>query len=167
MLYRGKWHGQLPIGFAQASLAVTSPATFPNTRAVQKQCFWRTRVISDSKVPTTLTVDDVLPDTGGSNDNFGGGNNDNSTGLDDDSKKEGLSSMSQKLTLGWNWWSDGIFEGWKPEIVDCRWIFSISTTLYFPQIPSSLGLGLSASLVGVMGSRERYFQLVLSPSHQL
>lgn len=194
---RTSMRGQLPIGRVQASLAVTSPlcllsnrlATFPNSCAEQKQCFWRTRVaVSDSKVPTTFTVDsagegvDVLPDSGGSNDNFGGssgsggggggngGNNDsNNSGSDGSedqsgaSKKEGM-SMSQKLTLGYAALVGiggvmGYLKGGSQKSLIAGGL-SASLLCYVytllpsnPVLASSLGLGLSASLLGVMGSR--------------
>ncbi|KAL0320507.1 UNVERIFIED_CONTAM: protein FATTY ACID EXPORT 2, chloroplastic [Sesamum radiatum] len=191
--------GQFPVGQSQASLAITRPmcslttrlATFRTTCTEQKQLFWRTRVgvVSDSKMPTTFTVDsagegiDVLPDSGGSNDNFGGvsgnggggggnngGNDDNSKGGSDgsedqsgDNKKGGM-SMSQKLTLGYaaligiggimGYLKGGsqkslIAGGLSASVLYCVYTLLPSN----PVLASSLGLGLSASLLGVMGSR--------------
>ncbi|KAI3460716.1 hypothetical protein Pfo_017379 [Paulownia fortunei] len=190
--------GQLPIGRSQASLPVTLPmcllsnrlARFPTTCAEKKQCFWRTRtaVVSDSKVPTTFTVDsagegiDVLPDSGGSNDNFGGasdnggggggngGNHDDNKGGSDGSedqsghsKKEGM-SMSQKLTLGYAALVGiggvmGYVKGGSQKsliaggLSACLLYYVYTLLPSNPVLASSLGLGLSASLVGVMGSR--------------
>ncbi|KAK4433597.1 protein FATTY ACID EXPORT 2, chloroplastic [Sesamum alatum] len=192
--------GQFPIGRCQASLGITKPmcsittrlATFRTTCTEQKRLFRGTRVgvVSDSKMPTTFTVDsagegiDVLPDSGGSNDNFGGvsgnggggggggngGNDDNSKrgsdGSEDqsgDSKKEGM-SMSQKLTLGYaalvgiggimGYLKGGsqkslIAGGLSASVLYCVYTLLPSN----PVLASALGLGLSASLLGVMGSR--------------
>ncbi|KAL0406597.1 UNVERIFIED_CONTAM: protein FATTY ACID EXPORT 2, chloroplastic [Sesamum latifolium] len=191
--------GQFPVGQSQASLAITRPmcslttrlATFRTTCTEQKRLFWRTRVgvVSDSKMPTTFTVDsagegiDVLPDSGGSNDNFGGasgnggggggnngGNDDNSEGGSNgsedqsgDNKKGGM-SMSQKLTLGYaaligiggimGYLKGGsqkslIAGGFSASVLYCVYTLLPSN----PVLASALGLGLSASLLGVMGSR--------------
>ncbi|KAL2247251.1 protein FATTY ACID EXPORT 2, chloroplastic-like [Sesamum indicum] len=190
--------GQFPIGRSQASLAITKSmsslttrlATFRTTCTEQKQLFWGTRVgvVSDSKMPTTFTVDsagegiDVLPDSGGSNDNFGGvsgnggsggggngGNDDNSKGGSNGSEdqsggnKEGM-SMSQKLTLGYaalvgiggimGYLKGGsqkslIAGGLSASVLYCVYTMLPSN----PVLASALGLGLSASLLGVMGSR--------------
>lgn len=191
---------QFPIGQSQASLAVTTPmyspttrlATFRTTCSEQNILFWRTRVgvVSDSKVPTTFTVDsagegiDVLPDSGGSNDNFGdasgkgggggdgnGGNDDKNKGGSDGSedqsgdskKKEGM-SMSQKLTLGYaalvgiggimGYLKGGSQKSLVAGGLSASLLYCVYTLLPSnPVLASSLGLGLSASLLGVMGSR--------------
>lgn len=197
---------QFPIGQSQASLAVTTPmcspttrlATFRTTCSEQNRLFWRTRVgvVSDSKVPTTFTVDsagegiDVLPDSGGSNDNFGdasgkggggggdgnggrdgnGGNDDKNKGGSDgsedqsgDSKKEGM-SMSQKVTLGYaalvgiggimGYLKGGSQKSLVAGGLSASLLYCVYTLLPSnPVLASSLGLGLSASLLGVMGSR--------------
>ncbi|KAL0301341.1 UNVERIFIED_CONTAM: protein FATTY ACID EXPORT 2, chloroplastic [Sesamum radiatum] len=188
----------LPIGRSRASLAITKSicslttrlATFQTTCSEQKQTFWGTRVgvVSDSKMPTTFTVDsagegiDVLPDSGGSNDNFGGvsgngggggggngGNDDNSKGGSNESEdqsggnKEGM-SMSQKLTLGYaalvgiggimGYLKGGSQKSLIAGGLSALVLYSVYTLLPSnPVLASALGLGLSASLLGVMGSR--------------
>ncbi|PIN22349.1 putative membrane protein [Handroanthus impetiginosus] len=189
----------LPIHRTQASLAVTSPMCFVSTKpmmfpisyAERKQLSWRTRtgVISDSKVPTTFTVDsagegiDVLPDSGGSDDNFRGGNGGNggngghggnggnnkgeSGGNEDPSggheKKAGM-SMSQKLTLGYaalvgiggvmGYLKGGSTKSLMAGGASASLLYIVYTLLPSnPVLASCLGLILSASLLGVMGSR--------------
>ncbi|KAK4387211.1 protein FATTY ACID EXPORT 2, chloroplastic [Sesamum angolense] len=137
-------------------------------------------------MPTTFTVDsagegiDVLPDSGGSNDNFGGvsgnggggngGNDDNSKGGSNESedqsggnKEEGM-SMSQKLTLGYaalvgiggimGYLKGGSQKSLIAGGLSALVLYSVYTLLPSnPVLASALGLGLSASLLGVMGSR--------------
>ncbi|KAL0456292.1 UNVERIFIED_CONTAM: protein FATTY ACID EXPORT 2, chloroplastic [Sesamum latifolium] len=193
--------GHLPVGWRQASLAVTSPMCFSSTTlmifptflAEQKQCSWRTRasIVSDSTVPTTCTVDssgegiDILPESGGSEDNFGGasgntgggggrggndGNHDKNGeewhGSEDQSggyRKEGL-SMSQKLTLGdaaligIGGLTGHLKGGSQKSLIagglSASLLYYVYTLLPSnPVLASLLGLVLSASLLGVMGSR--------------
>ncbi|GFQ00639.1 upf0136 membrane protein at2g26240 [Phtheirospermum japonicum] len=116
------------VNFSRASLPLTSPANLSPTKPITfssshvEQNSIRTRVISDSKVPTTFTVDsagggiDILPDSGGPGDNpggaggndGGGGGGDGGGGENDKNEDEGGAheektgmSMSQKLTLGY------------------------------------------------------------------
>ncbi|KAK4486727.1 hypothetical protein RD792_006703 [Penstemon davidsonii] len=196
---RSSRRGQLPIGCGQASLAVTSPVrflskcltNFPITYAEQKQRSLKTRagIVSDTKVPTTFTVDsagesiDILPDSGGPNDNLGGrggdggggggggnggGGGDNKGGSDEDQsgdseQKKGM-SMSQKLTLGYAALVGigglmGYLKGGSQKSLIAGGVSA--SLLYFvcsilpsnPVLASALGLGLSASLLVVMGSR--------------
>ncbi|KAI3464278.1 hypothetical protein Pfo_020941 [Paulownia fortunei] len=184
--------GHLLIDCSQASPAVTSPMCFLSTRlmmfpasyAERQLHSWRTRagVVSDSKVPTTFTVDsagegiDILPDSGGSDDNFGGGsgnggnhdkNEGGSGGSEDQSggheKKEGM-SMSQKLTLGYaalvgiggvmGYLKGGSQKSLIAGGLSASLLYYVYTVLPSnPVLASSLGLVLSASLLGVMGSR--------------
>ncbi|KAK6116734.1 hypothetical protein DH2020_049554 [Rehmannia glutinosa] len=183
------------------SPAVSSPMCFlstkmkisPTSYVEQKQRSLMTRVgvVSDSKVPTTFTVDsagggiDILPDSGGSDGNFGGpsgndgsggggsggNNNDNneggSGGNEDQSggheKKAGM-SMSQKLTLGYaalvgiggvmGYLKGGSQKSLIAGGVSAGILFYVYTLLPSnPVLASSFGLVLSASLLGVMGSR--------------
>ncbi|KAL3845704.1 hypothetical protein ACJIZ3_003107 [Penstemon smallii] len=192
---RSSRRGQLPIGCGQASLAVTSPVRFlsksltniPITYAEQKQRSLKTRagIVSDTKVPTTFTVDsagesiDILPDSGGPNDNLGGrggdggggnggggGDNKGGSGEDqsgDSEQKKGM-SMSQKLTLGFAALVGigglmGYLKGGSQKSLIAGGVSA--SLLYFvysilpsnPVLASALGLGLSASLLVVMGSR--------------
>ncbi|KAL2520252.1 protein FATTY ACID EXPORT 2 [Forsythia ovata] len=193
---------QVSIGRNQASLSENSCmqicstrlVTIPTIYAQQKQFSrgMRVHVVSDSKMPTTFTVDsagegiDVLPDSGGSNDDLGGpkgngggggggnnGGNDNErsegSGESDDHKKRSdkkakALSMSQKLTLGFatlvgvggimGYLKTGsqkslIAGGGSALLLYC--VYTMLPTK--PVLASSLGFGMSASLLGVMGSR--------------
>ncbi|KAG8383425.1 hypothetical protein BUALT_Bualt04G0011500 [Buddleja alternifolia] len=190
---------QLPNGQNRTLFAVTSAmcvsstrlAMFPTSFPEQKQHSWMARasVISDSKVPTTFTVDsagegiDIPPDSGGSDDNFGGrgrggggggggggGDHDNSEGGSDESEdrsggseKKGM-SMSQKLTLGYaalvgiggvmGYVKGGSQKSLIAGGLSASLLYYVYTLLPSnPVLASSLGLGLSAALLGVMGSR--------------
>ncbi|KAL2497491.1 protein FATTY ACID EXPORT 2 [Abeliophyllum distichum] len=163
---------QVSIGRIQASLSEnscmqicsTKLVTIPTIYAQQKQFSrgMRVHVVSDSKMPTTFTVDsagegiDVLPDSGGSNDDLGGpkgngggggggnnGGNDNEhsegSGESDDHKKrsdkkaEGTFNVPKIDTRfcypDRSWWNYGLFEDWKPEVADCRWGISLAIVL--------------------------------------
>lgn len=161
----------------------------PSSEVGRNQCSWRTvaGVVSDSKVPTTFTVDsagqgiDILPDSGGSDDNIGGaggsgggGGNDGNNGGESGSggsedqsggheKKRGL-SMSQKLTLGYAalvgiGGAMGYLKGGSQKSLIAGGLSA--SVLYYvytilpsnPVLASSVGLALSAALLGVMGSR--------------
>ncbi|KZV26095.1 hypothetical protein F511_06021 [Dorcoceras hygrometricum] len=156
--------------------------------------YWEVKTVffRDSKMPTTFPVvsagtgSDILPDSGGPNDNFSGGggvggvggggsgnggNNDRDKGGPDendgqnsgDAKKVGM-SMSQKLTLGYaalvavggamgyikGGSTKSLISGGLSALVLCT-VYSILPTN--PVLASSLGLGLSCSLLVVMGSR--------------
>ncbi|KAL8060001.1 hypothetical protein ABFX02_03G124700 [Erythranthe guttata] len=178
------------VGRSQASLAVIPPMCFLSVKnpayAARKQKSFKTitGVVSDSKVPTTFTVDsagggiDILPDSGGSDDNFGGGSGNGGGGgggggdggnddKDDESggheKKAGM-SMSQKLTLGYAALVGigglmGFLKGGSKKSLIAGGL-SASLLIYVytalpsnPVLASSVGLVLSASLLGVMGSR--------------
>ncbi|KAL3830354.1 hypothetical protein ACJIZ3_019156 [Penstemon smallii] len=159
----------------------TRPTSFPITYSEPKQHAWKTRaaIASDSKVPTIFTVDsagegiDILPDSGGSSDNLGegggggggggnGDNNDNTKGGSDGnedqsggSEEEGK-SMSQILTLAYSLFfgiggSMGYVKDVGVLVVLLGYVGSILPTN--PILASSIGLGLSATLLGVMGSR--------------
>ncbi|XP_071933875.1 uncharacterized protein [Coffea arabica] len=154
----------------------------------------RATVISDSKMPTTFTVDsagegvDVLPDTGGGGNDFGnasgkgggggGGNNggdsndsNESEGDSGESKDENLGSskktalsMSQKLTLVYAFLvgAGGLMgylkSGSQKSLISGGLAASLLYYVYTalptkPVFASSLGFGLSAALLGMMGSR--------------
>lgn len=158
----------------------------PSSDVGKNQCSWRTvaGVVSDSKVPTTFTVDsagqgiDILPDSGGSDDNIGGagggGGNDGNNGGESGSggsedqsgghEKKGGMSMSQKLTLGYAalvgiGGAMGYVKGGSQKSVIAGGLSA--SVLYYvytilpsnPVLASSVGLALSAALLGVMGSR--------------
>ncbi|KAK4413433.1 protein FATTY ACID EXPORT 2, chloroplastic [Sesamum alatum] len=141
--------GHLPVGWRQASLAVTSPMCFSSTRlmtfptffAERKQCSWRTRAsnVSDAEVPTTFTVDSEAM------------------------LLEHL-SMSQKLTLGYaalvgvggvmGYLKGGSRKSLIAGGLSASLLYYVYTLLPSdPVLASSLGLVLSVSLMGVMGSR--------------
>lgn len=162
----------------------------PTSHGGRNQRSWRTvaGVVSDSKVPTTFTVDsagqgfDILPDSGGSDDNKGGGsgngggggndgnngNGESGSGESEDQsggheKKAGM-SMSQKLTLGYAalvgiGGAMGYLKGGSQKSLIAGGLSA--SVLYYvytllpsnPVLASSIGLVLSASLLGVMGSR--------------
>lgn len=158
----------------------------PSSDVGKNQCSWRTvaGVVSDSKVPTTFTVDsagqgiDILPDSGGSDDNIGGagggGGNDGNNGGESGSggsedqsgghEKKGGMSMSQKLTLGYAalvgiGGAMGYVKGGSQKSVIAGGLSA--SVLYYvytilpsnPVLASTVGLALSAALLGVMGSR--------------
>lgn len=161
----------------------------PSSEVGRNQCSWRTvaGVVSDSKVPTTFTVDsagqgiDILPDSGGSDDNIGGaggsgggGGNDGNNGGESGSggsedqsgghEKKGGLSMSQKLTLGYAalvgiGGAMGYLKGGSQKSVIAGGLSA--SVLYYvytilpsnPVLASSVGLALSAALLGVMGLR--------------
>ncbi|GER27597.1 transmembrane proteins 14C [Striga asiatica] len=143
------------------------------------------RAFSDSKVPTTFTVDsagggfDILPDSGGPDDNFkgnsgGGGGDGNGDGPSGEGQDEGGAhekkppglSMSQKLTLGY---AGLIVIGGMAGYVKAGSVKSLASGLFsafvlgwvynlLPRAPvqaSVLGLGVSALLLVVMGGRFR------------
>ncbi|XP_022885808.1 protein FATTY ACID EXPORT 2, chloroplastic-like [Olea europaea var. sylvestris] len=188
------------IGRIQASLSENSCMRFCSTRLVTIPAIYaqpkpvsrgmRVHVVSDSKMPTTFTVDsagegiDVLPDSGGSNDDLGGpkggggggggndGGNDNGgsegSGESDDhkggDKKAKALSMSQKLTLGYATLVGvgGIMgylkSGSQKSLIagggSALLLYLVYTMLpTYPVLASSLGFGMSASLLGVMGLR--------------
>ncbi|XP_042031976.1 protein FATTY ACID EXPORT 2, chloroplastic-like [Salvia splendens] len=167
--------------FSRSSLSVTTPITHLSNGG-RNQCSWRTvvGVVSDSKVPTTFTVDsagegvDILPDSGdsiggggGSGGGGGGGNDgDNGDGQNEDQshEKKGGMSMSQKLTLGYAalvgfGGAMGYLKGGSQKSLIAGGV-SASVLLFVyamlpsnPFLASSVGLLLSASLLGVMGLR--------------
>lgn len=142
-------------------------------------------IVSDA-VPSTFTVDsagggiDILPDSGGSDDNLGGlggngggggggGGNDENEGAPNEGedpsegKKKGM-SMSQKLTLGYAALVGigglmGYIKGGSQKSLIAGGVSALLLYLVYtilpsnPMLASSIGLGLSASLLGVMGSR--------------
>ncbi|XP_042036201.1 protein FATTY ACID EXPORT 2, chloroplastic-like isoform X1 [Salvia splendens] len=181
--------------FSLSSLSVTTPpsthlskrlSNFPTSNSGWNQCSWRTvpGVVSDSKVPTTFTVDsagegiDILPDSGGSDDSIGGGggnggggggggnDGDNGDGQNEDQshEKKGGMSMFQKLTLGYAalvgfGGAMGYLKGGSQKSLIAGGV-SASVLLFVyamlpsnPFLASSVGLLLSASLLGVMGLR--------------
>ncbi|KAL1533931.1 protein FATTY ACID EXPORT 2, chloroplastic-like isoform X1 [Salvia divinorum] len=183
----------LPTCFIRSSLSVTTPIThlskrlsdFPTSNSGRNQCSWRAvaGVVSDSKVPTTFTVDsagegiDILPDSGGSDDSIGGdggnggggcgGNDgDNGDGQNEDQshEKKGGMTMTQKLTLGYAalvgfGGAMGYLKGGSQKSLIAGGV-SASVLLFVyamlpsnPFLASSVGLLLSASLLGVMGLR--------------
>ncbi|XP_042062561.1 protein FATTY ACID EXPORT 2, chloroplastic-like isoform X1 [Salvia splendens] len=179
---------------SRSSLSVTTPVAhlskkhsmFPTSHGGRNQCSWRTvaGLVSDSKVPTTFTVDsagegiDILPDSGGS-DNIiggaggnggggGGGGNDGNNGgegNEDESheKRRGM-SMSQKLTLGYAalvgiGGAMGYLKGGSQKSLIAGGVSASVLVFVYTMLPtnpflaSSVGLLLSASLLGVMGLR--------------
>ncbi|XP_042010476.1 protein FATTY ACID EXPORT 2, chloroplastic-like [Salvia splendens] len=176
---------------SRSSLSVTTPIAhlskdiFPTSHGGRNQCSWRTvaGLVSDSKVPTTFTVDsagegiDILPDSGGSDDSIvgaggngggGGGGNDGNNGgggnEDESHEKSRGMSISQKLTLGYAalvgiGGAMGYLKGGSQKSliaggVSASVLFFVYTMLPTnPFLASSVGLLLSASLLGVMGLR--------------
>lgn len=190
--------------YVASPLAVSSPLFLatrsmlsPTLCALKKQFSGgiRASVISDSKMPTTFTVDsagdgvDVLPDTGGGGDDIGntsgkgGGGSGGSNGGDSNqnnegegesgeskdqneasSKKKTAISMSQKLTLGYavlvgaggimGYLKSGSQKSLIAGGLSASLLYFVYTALPTkPVVASSLGFGLSAALLGVMGSR--------------
>ncbi|GLT68230.1 hypothetical protein SLA2020_404820 [Shorea laevis] len=131
------------------------------------------------KASTTVTVDSIQPDTvtgGGDGDGFGnrggggggGGDNNNNEkgegGSDESSKKMSGMSMSQKLTLAYAALVGvgGVMGYLKSGSQKSLLAGGLSASLLYyvyavlptrPVIASSIGLGMSAALLGVMGSR--------------
>ncbi|KAL6512161.1 hypothetical protein OROGR_021758 [Orobanche gracilis] len=165
------------------SLAVIPSIHFSSRK--QKPHAWMTTtlVISDSKVPTTFTVDsagggmDILPDSGGSGDDFGGnngggggndGSNEAGSGKNEEhdgkrGKKLGM-SMSQKLTLGYAALVGigglmGYLKGGSKKSLTAGGLSSLVLLCVCTMLPlnpvlaSSAGFGVSAALLGVMGLR--------------
>ncbi|XP_062172972.1 protein FATTY ACID EXPORT 2, chloroplastic-like [Alnus glutinosa] len=130
---------------------------------------------------TTVTVDSIQPDTvsgGGDGDGFsnrggggggggGGGDNNNDKGeggSDENNKKMSGMSMSQKLTLAYaalvgvggvmGYLKSGSQKSLLAGGLSASLLYYVYTQLPTrPVIASSIGLGLSAALLGVMGSR--------------
>lgn len=131
-------------------------------------------------IVSTGTGSDILLDSGGSNDNFNGGNGDGGgTGGNDnkdkggpgendghnggDAKKVGM-SMSQKLTLGYAalvgvGGAMGYIKGGSKKSLISGGLSALVLYIVYsilptnPVLASSFGLGLSFSLLVVMGSR--------------
>ncbi|KAL3518231.1 hypothetical protein ACH5RR_020820 [Cinchona calisaya] len=187
----------LPLAASSGHLLVTKSVLSPRLCVPKKHFFGgvRASVISDSRMPTTFTVDsagegvDILPDTGGGGDDFGniggkggggdGGNNggdgnhnNESEGESGESKDENLGSnkkktalsMSQKLTLGYAFLvgAGGVMgylkSGSQKSLISGGLAASLLYYVYTilptkPVFASSLGFGLSAALLGVMGAR--------------
>lgn len=189
-LCRSRQH-HLLLPCIRSSLSVTTSVSHLSTRLAispsshggRNQCSSRivATVISDSKVPTTFTVDsagegiDILPDSGGS-DNIGGGasgnggggggggNDESGSGGSEDHEKKGGMSMSQKLTLGYaaligTGGAMGYIKGGSQKsliagVASASVLYYVYTILPSnPVLASAVGLVLSASLLGVMGSR--------------
>ncbi|CAA0837681.1 Protein FATTY ACID EXPORT 2- chloroplastic [Striga hermonthica] len=166
-----------------ASPATHSPVLFSSAnRNPNSFTTIQARAASDSKVPTNFTVDsagggfDIMPDSGGSDDNFkgnsGGGGDGNGGGPSGGGQDEGGAhekkppglSMSQKLTLGYagliviggmaGYVKAGSVKSLASGLVSAfvlGWVYNL-----LPQAPvqaSILGLGVSALLLVVMGGR--------------
>ncbi|CAL5398736.1 unnamed protein product [Camellia sinensis] len=143
----------------------------------QKWVSRRTRVVSsssDSKAPTII-VEEIQPDSiigggdgaghGGEGDNNSNSNEEEGEGAENDNVDKSFSmSMSQKLTLGYAALVGvgGIMgylkSGSKKSLIAgglsallLYYVFTLLPTR--PALASSLGFGLSAALLGVMGSR--------------
>ncbi|XP_073145098.1 uncharacterized protein [Henckelia pumila] len=150
--------------------------------------YWEDKVgfFRDPKMPTTFSVvsagtgSDILPDSGGSNDNFSGGNGDGGGGSGNggnnnndkggpgendggDAKKAGM-SMSQKLTLGYAalvgvGGAMGYIKGGSKKSLISGGLSALVLYIVYsilptnPVLASCFGLGLSFSLLVVMGSR--------------
>ncbi|KAL6498413.1 hypothetical protein OROHE_026681 [Orobanche hederae] len=166
-----------------ASLALIPSMRFSSRKHKPLAWMTTTLAVSDSKVPTTFTADsagggmDILPDSGGSGDDFGGNNgggggNDGSNKGDsgkneerdgEHGKKLGM-SMSQKLTLGYAALVGigglmGYLKGGSKKSLTAGGLSSLVLLFVYTMLPlnpvlaSSVGLGLSAALLGVMGQR--------------
>ncbi|GMY36534.1 protein FATTY ACID EXPORT 2, chloroplastic-like [Fagus crenata] len=148
---------------------------------LQRQCLLTAGAVSSDplKSSTVLTFDSIQPDMstgGGDGDGFGdngggggGGGGDNNKGddeggSDENSKKTASMSMSQKLTLAYAALVGvgGVMGYLKSGSQKSLLAGALSASLLcyvYAQLParpilaSSVGLGLSAALLGVMGSR--------------
>ncbi|CAL5401682.1 unnamed protein product [Camellia sinensis] len=143
----------------------------------QKWVSRRTRVVSsssDSKAPTII-VEEIQPDSiigggdgaghGGEGDNNSNSNEEEGEGAENDNVDKSFSmSMSQKLTLGYaalvgvGGVMGYLKSGSKKSLIAgglsallLYYVFTLLPTR--PALASSLGFGLSAALLGVMGSR--------------
>ncbi|CAL5340712.1 unnamed protein product [Camellia sinensis] len=143
----------------------------------QKWVSRRTRVVSsssDSKAPTII-IEEIQPDSiigggdgaghGGEGDNNSNSNEEEGEGAENDNVDKSFSmSMSQKLTLGYaalvgvGGVMGYLKSGSKKSLIAgglsallLYYVFTLLPTR--PALASSLGFGLSAALLGVMGSR--------------
>ncbi|KAG6390228.1 hypothetical protein SASPL_147960 [Salvia splendens] len=172
-------HGRT-LGIFSVDFAVTTPVTALLFKESSSFHLFQPVIAINSKVPTTFTVDsagegvDILPDSGdsiggggGSGGGGGGGNDgDNGDGQNEDQshEKKGGMSMSQKLTLGYAalvgfGGAMGYLKGGSQKSLIAGGV-SASVLLFVyamlpsnPFLASSVGLLLSASLLGVMGLR--------------
>ncbi|KAL6525306.1 hypothetical protein OROMI_030899 [Orobanche minor] len=161
-----------------ASLALIPSMRFSSRKHKPLAWMTTTLAVSDSKVPTTFTVDsdgggmDILSDSGGSGDDFGG-NNGGGGGNDDSGKNEEQDGehgkklgmlMSQKFTLGYAALVGigglmGYLKGGSKKSLTAGGLSSLVLLCVYTMLPlnrvlaSAVGLGLSAALLGVMGQR--------------
>ncbi|EPS65815.1 hypothetical protein M569_08962 [Genlisea aurea] len=172
LLLRSPRRGKCPVGSSMAktlNYSISSRKTnFPTSYCRSNIASWMTRAssfVSDSKVPTTFSVDspgkgiDILPDSGGSDDKFKSDDHHK-----DNHRNQKAISMSQKFTLGYAALVGiggllGFLKGGSKKSliaggVSASLLYYIHTLLPSnPVVASSLGLAVSASLLGVMGSR--------------
>nr|XP_023874915.1 protein FATTY ACID EXPORT 2, chloroplastic-like [Quercus suber]POF23543.1 protein fatty acid export 2, chloroplastic [Quercus suber] len=150
----------------------------------QRHCVLASGAVSSDplQASTVFTVDSIQPDIGGGGGDGGGfgdkggggggGDGDNSSnnnkgddeGEDQNSKKMGSMSMSQKLTLGYaalvgvggvmGYLKSGSQKSLLAGGISASLLYYVYSQLPVrPVLASSVGLGISAALLGVMGAR--------------
>ncbi|XP_030945045.1 protein FATTY ACID EXPORT 2, chloroplastic-like [Quercus lobata] len=149
---------------------------------LQRHCVLASGAVSSDplQASTVFTVDSIQPDFGGGGDGGGfgdkgggggggGGDGDNNSKGDDEgeeqnSKKMGSMSMSQKLTLGYaalvgvggvmGYLKSGSQKSLLAGGISASLLYYVYSQLPVrPVLASSVGLGISAALLGVMGAR--------------
>ncbi|XP_030944466.1 protein FATTY ACID EXPORT 2, chloroplastic-like [Quercus lobata] len=149
---------------------------------LQRHCVLASGAVSSDplQASTVFTVDSIQPDIGGGGDRGGfgdkgggggggGGDGDNNSKGDDEgeeqnSKKMGSMSMSQKLTLGYaalvgvggvmGYLKSGSQKSLLAGGISASLLYYVFSQLPVrPVLASSVGLGISAALLGVMGAR--------------
>ncbi|XP_023874915.2 protein FATTY ACID EXPORT 2, chloroplastic [Quercus suber] len=151
---------------------------------LQRHCVFASGAVSSDplQASTVFTVDSIQPDIGGGGGDGGGfgdkggggggGDGDNSSnnnkgddeGEDQNSKKMGSMSMSQKLTLGYaalvgvggvmGYLKSGSQKSLLAGGISASLLYYVYSQLPVrPVLASSVGLGISAALLGVMGAR--------------
>ncbi|KAK9989782.1 hypothetical protein SO802_030021 [Lithocarpus litseifolius] len=149
---------------------------------LQRHCVLASGAVSSDplQASTVFTVDSIQPDIGGGGDGGdsgdkggggggGGGDGDNNNKGDDEgeeqnSKKMGSMSMSQKLTLGYaalvgvggvmGYLKSGSQKSLLAGGISASLLYYVYSQLPVrPVLASSVGLGISAALLGVMGAR--------------
>lgn len=149
---------------------------------LQRHCVLSSGAVSSDplQASTVFTVDSIQPDIGGGGDRGGfgdkgggggggGGDGDNNNKGDDEgeeqnSKKMGSMSMSQKLTLGYaalvgvggvmGYLKSGSQKSLLAGGISASLLYYVYSQLPVrPVLASSIGLGISAALLGVMGAR--------------
>jgi len=149
---------------------------------LQRHCVLASGAVSSDplQASTVFTVDSIQPDIGGGGDRGGfgdkgggggggGGDGDNNNKGDDEgeeqnTKKMGSMSMSQKLTLGYaalvgvggvmGYLKSGSQKSLLAGGMSASLLYYVYSQLPVrPVLASSVGLGISAALLGVMGAR--------------